>query len=574
MLYPIENKYRALKNLDGFWNFCADTENIGEQNKWNNSLGGEIRQLGVPASWNEQINELYNFHGKGWYEKQVFVPSDWCGKAVFLRFGSVAGKATVFVNGSLAFSHIGTALPFESDISSFLIFGEKNRITVIADSTLDPWSLPPASLQNNEGRAGFNSSYPAVPYDFFPYGGIQRSVWLYTTSKNRIEDVIIQTDIEKNTATVHYKIHFTQNFSGKILVKTDGKTKEIEVLNKNTAEGVFEIENPRLWEIGKGELYDLVITTDFDEYTQSYGIRTVKIEGDKFLLNGKPVFFKGFGKHEDFYIIGKGFNHALWTKDFYLLNWIGANSFRTSHYPYDENIMDLADRNGIMIIDETPFVSLGQRIYTDEILNKATSVIEELYNRDKNHPCVVMWSLANEPHETDTKEGDAFFKGMFDKIRSLDTTRPATYVASLEAEQSPTVKYCDMICYNKYAGWYVKTGMGEQSDDIFIESLEKYYNTYKKPILLAEFGADAIAGMHSDPAVMFTEEYQRDTVLRQYGIIKKMPFVIGAHVWAFANFKTAQTIARVVDNHKGVFTRDRQPKLLAHALKELWNSEE
>ena len=168
MLYPIENKYRALKNLDGFWNFCADTENIGEQNKWNNSLGGEIRQLGVPASWNEQINELYNFHGKGWYEKQVFVPSDWCGKAVFLRFGSVAGKATVFVNGSLAFSHIGTALPFESDISSFLIFGEKNRITVIADSTLDPWSLPPASLQNNEGRAGFNSSYPAVPYDFFP----------------------------------------------------------------------------------------------------------------------------------------------------------------------------------------------------------------------------------------------------------------------------------------------------------------------------------------------------------------------------------------------------------------------
>lgn len=93
---------------------------------------------------------------------------------------------------------------------------------------MDPWSLSPASLQNNEGKAGFNSSYPAVPYDFFPYGGIQRSVWLYTTSKNRIEDI--------------------------------------------------------------------TVTTDFDEYTQSYGIRTVKIEGDEFLLNGKPVFFKGFGK--------------------------------------------------------------------------------------------------------------------------------------------------------------------------------------------------------------------------------------------------------------------------------------
>ena len=574
MLYPIENQYRTLKNLDGFWNFSADNENVSEKEGWNLRLGGKIQQLGVPASWNEQINELYNFHGKGWYEKSTFIPKEWADKSVFLRFGSVAGKATVFVNGALAFSHIGTALPFEADISKLLNYGMQNRITVIADSSLDPWSLPPTSLQNNEGRAGFSSSYPAVPYDFFPYGGIQRSVWLYTASKNRIEDIIITTDISENFATVSYKIIFTENFSGKITVKTDSKIQEIEITNQNIAEGVFEIENPRLWEIGKGELYELTVSTDFDEYTQNYGIRTIKIESDKFLLNGKPVFFKGFGKHEDFFIIGKGFNHALWTKDFYLLDWIGANSFRTSHYPYDENIMALADKNGIMIIDETPFVSFGGRIYTDQMLNKANKVIEELYWRDKNHPSVVMWSLANEPHETDTPEGIEFFGSMFDTIRALDKTRPVTYVASLEAEQSPTIKFCDMICYNKYAGWYFKTGMGADSDDIFIESLEKYYNTYKKPILLAEFGADAIAGMHSDPPVMFTEEYQRDTVLRQYGIIKKMPFVIGAHVWAFANFKTAQTISRVVDNHKGVFTRDRQPKLLAHALRELWKNED
>lgn len=574
MLYPIENKYRTLKNLDGFWKFSPDKENIGEKENWQENLGGKIFQLGVPASWNEQINELYNFHGKGWYEKYAFVPECWKDKAVYLRFGSVAGKATVFVNGHKALCHVGTALPFEADISSFLNFGKENRITVIADSTLDPWSLPPASLQNNEGRAGFNSSYPAVPYDFFPYGGIQRSVWLYSTDKNRIEDVEITTDIcQDGSAKVSYKITFTAAFSGEITVETDGNTQKIAVKNQNTAQGVFEIKNPRLWEIGKGEMYDLYIETDFDAYKQSYGIRTVKVVGNEFLLNGKPVFFKGFGKHEDFFIIGKGFNHALWTKDFYLLDWIGANSFRTSHYPYDENIMDLADRNGVMIIDETPFVSLGQRIYTDEILNKATSVIEELYRRDKNHPCVVMWSLANEPHETDTKEADVFFSGMFNKIRSLDSTRPVTYVASIEPERSPIVKYCDVTCCNEYAGWYVKTGMGEQSDDIFTEYLEDFYNIYKKPIILTEFGADAIAGMHSDPAVMFTEEYQRDTVLRQYGIIKKMPYVIGAHIWAFANFKTAQTIARVVDNHKGVFTRDRQPKLLAHELRKLWKNE-
>ena len=151
MLYPIENKYRNLKNLDGYWLFSADKENVGLNSDWQSEIAGDVRELGVPASWNEQANDLYNFHGKGWYQKDVFISEDWDNKAVYLRFGSVAGKASVFVNGIFAFCHVGTALPFESDISSLLKFGEKNRITVIADSTLDPWGLPPAALENSEG---------------------------------------------------------------------------------------------------------------------------------------------------------------------------------------------------------------------------------------------------------------------------------------------------------------------------------------------------------------------------------------------------------------------------------------
>lgn len=568
MLYPIENKHRNLKNLDGYWFFSADKENIGVESNWVGSLGGEIRELGVPASWNEQENDLYNFHGKGWYQKDIFVSEEWIDKAVYLRFGSVAGKASVYINGKFAFGHIGTALPFEADVSSLLKFGDKNRITVIADSTLDPWSLPPASLENNEGRAGFTTSYPAVPYDFFPYGGIQRSVWLYTTSKNRIEDIVIRTEVKGDTVKVCYKAIFKEAFIGAVTAETDGKIQTVEI-NGNNAEGIFEIKNPRLWDIGKPELYDMEISTDFDSYTQSFGIRTVKVEGDKFLLNGKPVFFKGFGKHEDFYVLGKGFNHALWAKDFYLLDWIGANSFRTSHYPYDENILDYADRHGILVIDETPFVGLNARCYKQEVLEKALPVVEELYNRDKNHPSVVMWSLANEPWEC-KDENEWFFESIANKMRSLDTTRPITYVAALWAECNKAFKYFDVVCFNRYCGWYEGPGQLENSDESFEKWLDDYYNMFKKPIILSEFGADAIAGMHNDPPLMFTEEYQRDMVVRQYKLLRKRPYVIGAHVWAFADFRTAQTISRIVNNHKGVFTRDRQPKLVAHTLKELW----
>ena len=573
MLYIQENKHRSVRNLDGYWLFCADREKNGEELGFKKALSGNVRELGVPASWNEQANDLYTFTGRGWYQKDVFVSDEWREKAVYLRFGNVAGVATVFVNGEVAFSHTGTALPFENDVSRYLKFGEENRITVIADNTLDPYSLPPASEQAGEGHAGFVDSYPAVPYDFFPYGGIQRSVWLYSTAKNRIEDITITTDVKESYAKVNYKIRFTAPFSSEISVTTNNEEQILTVKDSNTVSGEFTVKNPRLWDIGCPELYELKVECDFDEYKQTYGIRTVKVEGNKFLLNGKPVFFKGFGKHEDFFVLGKGFNEALWAKDFYLLDWIGANSFRTSHYPYDENIYDYADRHGILIIDETPFVSLGKRCYRDDILERACGVIEELYNRDKNHPSVVMWSLANEPVETQLPEGDEFFKGIADKMRSLDSTRPITYAAFIEPEVQTACKYFDVVCINVYVGWYWDPGRVSDRDDMFTDYVKSYYEAYNKPIIMTEFGADAVAGMHNDQPLMFTEEYQREMLVRQYKRLRELPYVIGAHIWAFADFRTAQTTGRVVNNQKGVFTRDRQPKLSAHAIKEIWKNE-
>ncbi len=573
MLYPKENAYRQMKSLDGFWNFCADKENVGLAQGWGNGLGGsDVRIMGVPASWNEQHNDLYNFHGKGWYEKDIFVPAEYADQAVYIRCGSVAGEATIYVNGHLAARHIGTALPFEVKINDFVTFGASNKLVILADSTLDPWSLPPALIDESEGRVGFFHCYPNVTYDFFPYGGIQRSVWLYTTPKTRIEDIAITTAVEYS-ATVTAKVTLSAAVCGAIRVETAGKTAEIPV-NGTTAELSVTVENPRLWDIGQPELYDLTATllvdnTPVDSYTETYGIRTVKVEGNQFLLNGKPVFFKGFGKHEDFSVLGKGFNHALTVKDFYLLGWVGANSFRTSHYPYDENILDMADRAGILVIDETPFVGLNNRMFRPDILEKAKSVIGELFNRDKNHPSVVMWSLANEPYVS-TPEAKRFFEEMAATARALDSTRPITYVAHMEPEDNLAYPAYDVVCINKYYGWYIAPGQLEDSIPDFADCLQRFYDAFGKPIIVSEFGADCIEGIHSDPAVMFSEEYQSNTVEQQYLEMRKKDFVIGAHVWAFADFKTAQSKSRIVLNRKGVFTRDRQPKMVAHTLKRLW----
>ena len=161
-----------------------------------------------------------------------------------------------------------------------------------------------------------------------------------------------------------------------------------------------------------------------DTYLEEFGVRTVEVKEGKFLINNKPFYFKGFGKHEDSYINGRGINEAVNIKDFNLMKWIGANSFRTAHYPYSEEIMRLADREGIVVIDETPAVGVhlnfmatglfGESVKRDtwkEIGTKAAheQVLRELVARDKNHPCVVMWSVANEP-DSDSEGAKEYFE--------------------------------------------------------------------------------------------------------------------------------------------------------------------
>ena len=199
------------------------------------------------------------------------------------------------------------------------------------------------------------------------------------------------------------------------------------------------------WRPGEGYLYDLrVELTDgadvVDSYTLPVGVRTVEVRGTQFLINGEPFYFTGFGKHEDADVRGKGHDDALMVHDFALMDWIGANSFRTSHYPYAEEVLDYADRHGIVVIDET--AAVGQNLgmmagilrrefpptFSPETIDDASrevhaQAIRELVARDKNHPSVVLWSIANEP-EADTDASVAYFTPLIALARELDPTRP------------------------------------------------------------------------------------------------------------------------------------------------------
>jgi beta-glucuronidase len=208
-----------------------------------------------------------------------------------------------------------------------------------------------------------------------------------------------------------------------------------------------------------------------DDYPMKIGVRTIEVHGSELRLNGKPLFLTGFGKHEDFPMHGKGLDLPVLVRDFELLKWIGANSFRTSHYPYSEEAMMLADEYGFLVIAETPGVSL---VFMDppEIIEARYRQLEgaltELVHRDKNHPCVIFWSLANEPipkpfHTNDdapsgaVETGTAFFKRLFATPARL--IRPGRWRWSASRAARPTGwAKGDIICTNSYNGWYAISG--------------------------------------------------------------------------------------------------------------------
>lgn len=586
-LYPHASETRATRELSGVWKFRADPEQVGEREGWFKGLQ-QTRLIPVPCSWNEIFDDLRNYTGAAWYQCEFDVESAWHGRRIHLRFGSVAYRAKVWLNGTLLGEHTGAHLPFVFDATALVKPGAINTLVVFVENELRLDRVPAVPDQSRVSM--HTHHYPQTTYDFFPYSGIHRPVLLFTTPDVHIHDITVRTAIAGRGGKVAIDLTTSTGWSGKARAQIVGAGEAVQALvSAGRASLNIDVPNARLWSPEDPHLYRLTVTLDDgavqDVYHLKLGIREIKVAGEQLLLNGKPVFLRGFGKHEDFALNGRGLNVPSIVRDFELLKWLGANSFRTSHYPYSDEAMQLADEYGLLVIDETPAVSLvfmdGPEIQ-EARARQLSQYIAELVERDKNHPSVIMWSVANEPltkpfHTTNPEppesvaRGTAFFKPMFDLFRKLDSTRPVTMV-SLQGGPTDWQAFGDVICTNSYSGWYAISGrLDDAAKAVQEEALKLRARHPGKPVMFTEFGADAIAGTHAQPAAMWSEEYQADMIEMYISTLEKLPFIAGTHPWAFADFRTSQSIHRVAAmNFKGVFTRERQPKLAAHRLKALW----
>lgn len=594
MLHPQDNATRTAIRLDGMWRFRIDFEGKGLEEGWQDGLRTR-ETIPVPASFQDFYTDkdVREFCGDVWYERTVFIPSYAKGRAVSVRFAAATHRARVFLNGIEVGGHEGGFLPFCVDISSAALYGQDNRLSVIVNNELSETNIPCGiTIVKSNGRK-MNKPY----FDFFNYSGLQRSVDLLILPRTSIFDIDTKCHVSGGDALLDYSIRLSGG-EGEVsvrLVDEDGAT----VATAQGRCGTISVPDAHLWDVLAPYLYTFVVELCegqelIDCYSLPVGLREVRIEGTRILLNGHSVYLKGFGRHEDSDIAGRGFSMAVMKRDAELMKWIGANSFRTSHYPYDEEIYSLADREGFLIIDEVPAVGLFASLSnfldatngkkTDFFSKETTPIllcahkraIEEMVARDKNHPSVIAWSLLNEPESTDPNS-EAYFKEVFALARSLDTQkRPCTF--AMEVNSQPDKCHChhlcDIICLNRYFGWYIRGGWEiDEAERMFREEMEKWKALdLDKPFIFSEYGADTLGDVHKLPSVMWSPEYQCEVLEMLHSVFDSYDFVRGEQVWNFADFQTGEGLMRVDGNRKGIFTRQRQPKEAAFLLKRRWET--
>jgi beta-glucuronidase len=580
MKMNIENG-REMVDLSGFWHFKVDPQRRGEEEKWfeQTSYNGWDK-IYAPASWNEQSSEYMWYMGAAWYAREFFTPANWNDKIVLVGFEGVNYKAKVWINGVFVGEHEGGFTPFAFRAEKALKLGDNNVVTVMVDDTLSKKTVPPGE--------GMNQAY----FDFFQYGGIFREVYLLVVSKIHIKDVWVKTGIKESDGILDIDIEAFSDFEKERFCKVtlkiyDGNELAIEsrvsyMASPHISKILYQkitLKSAKFWSPESPHLYTLRTSILFedqelDRKDTRFGIRTIKVENGKILLNGRPVFLKGCARHEDFPILGKAVHGAVLRKDYGLMRELGCNSFRTSHYPYSKSHLDLADEYGFLVILEMPtpgFRRPIERFDDPEIVEKVKHTILEAIKRDRNRPSVIMYSLFNEP-DSEYEDFRVLLHEAIDTAKKTDSTRPITFVTHKHLSDI-SLDLVDVLCHNFYYGWYTLSGDLAAAEKRLSETLDEIHQKFPdRPMIVTEFGADAIDGIHKDPPEMWSEEYQAELIKTYWKVLLSKDYVVGGHIWNFADFRVGQSPGRTTLNRKGIFTRTRDPKASVKTVKELFTN--
>ena len=361
--------------------------------------------------------------GLGWYRKSFTVPASWSGRRVSLEFDGVYHRSTVYVNGREVGFHPYGYTAFAYDITDWLVPGRENTVAVKVD----------------------HSDFPTSRW--YSGSGIYRHVWLNVTDPVHVDlwGVWVTTPaVSEAQATVHAETTLVNDGaspakatltaelkdpSGRVVARSSAPA-ALAASGRAVVEQDFQVAAPALWDLDTPQLYTLVVTVRragkvTDRYETPFGIRDIRFDPDKgFFLNGRSVKMKGGDIHQDAGSLGAAIPDRAQERRVRLMKETGFNAVRCSHNPPAREFLDACDRLGMLVIDES-FDKWKSGYYTQWYDQWWKADLAAMVLRDRNHPCVVLWSVGNETREQGdmTGEGTARLAALRAECERLDPTR-------------------------------------------------------------------------------------------------------------------------------------------------------
>ena len=508
-------------------------------------------KLNVPGDWNSQDQKLFFYEGTVWYKKSFGYHKKEHAR-LFVHFGAANYVADVYLNGQKLGRHEGGFTPFNFEITPLVT--EKDNFLVV-------------KVDNKRRR----DAVPTLNTDWWNYGGLTRDVTLVEVPNIFIQDYFLQ--LKKGSL---------DEISGWIKLNslTPDRVITIEIPEANVKQTVTTDANGQapvnikarlnLWSPEKPKLYRVKLGSGSETVDDRIGFRSIETRGRDILLNGKSIFLRGISIHEESPLRGgRAFSEddarqlLTWAKE------LGCNFVRLAHYPHNEHMIRLADEMGLMVWSEVP---VYWTILWDnpETFENARNQLGENITRDKNKASIILWSVANE-----TPLGEArlkFLKGLIDYARMLDPTRLLTAAnerryedANIQIVDDPLGAYLDVLGCNEYIGWY--DGPPEKADRL------TWKVALNKPLIISEFGGDALFGHHGDKGQRWTEEYQKYLYEHQLAMLRKIPSLRGMSPWILTDFRSPRRpLPRIQDyyNRKGLISNRGERKQAFYVLQNFY----
>ena len=605
----------ASLTLNGNWKFCPAFDYLVGDQRWTDSNfdlqnAGEGRPVArtdigwinpgfddagwmdhpVPMSWSAAFEDLWSYEGVGWYRREINVPAAWEGKRVTFHCEGANYFTRIYVNGNQAGEHEGGYNAFEIPVHEHLRYGETNTIAVSVDNIPKP------------------ERCPGGQYGWWNYGGLYRDVELRVSGLTWIDDVTVVTEVEPGGGTggsdasgvkVSVDIGGDDTLAGTVLEAkmSDPSGGNVPVpmstalVRDGKAELEFRVDKAHLWAPDTPSLYTLQLelrtsgmTEVCDRWSHRIGLRTFRIDGTRFLLNGEPVLIKGCNRHEEYPGQGRTLSDRDRTKDLDLCAWMGCNALRC-HYPNHRRHYELCDERGILNYVEVPFWQWGRLLVKTEsplALDAAKSQLREIIRTLKNHPSVFMWSVSNENHTKMVSERQGTPEmvkmtadGNIELVKmaqEMDPTRPVVEASNCWPED-PVHQATDVSAVNMYVG--TKTPFAKDTDAIQERMHDKLNKLREelpdRPILLSEFGTWTIRGMKTD--YFPGEAFQSAKLTSMWEQTLKEENVIGAFIWVFADAEVHRRFLWAYEFNVayGLFDHHRRPKEAAYTMRKLWN---